>query len=151
MLCLRISRTLSQVPVTPLKCAPRLPTFATLQIRFAAPAPPLPKQNPFPSSANSPSPILTSFLTTQYPPCRPRMPPCMDHLASASAPVDHLPRISLHPSAACMQVRNAKRDTFNPSHRVRKRRHGFLSRLRTRTGRNTLKRRRLKRRSTLSH
>jgi large subunit ribosomal protein L34 len=50
-----------------------------------------------------------------------------------------------------LQVRGAKRDTFNPSHVVRKRRHGFLSRIRTRTGRMTLKRRRAKGRSTLSH
>jgi large subunit ribosomal protein L34 len=34
---------------------------------------------------------------------------------------------------------------------VRKRRHGFLSRIRTRKGRATLKRRRAKGRSTLSH
>ncbi|KAF2239351.1 hypothetical protein EV356DRAFT_171107 [Viridothelium virens] len=43
------------------------------------------------------------------------------------------------------------RNTFNPSHFVRKRRHGFLSRLRTKNGRKILKRRRLKRRTTLSH
>ncbi len=66
-------------------------------------------------------------------------------------PVDLLPKISFHPSLASIQVRNGPRDTFNPSHRVRKRRHGFLSRLRTRTGRMMLKRRRLKGRSTLSH
>ncbi|EMC91400.1 hypothetical protein BAUCODRAFT_80460, partial [Baudoinia panamericana UAMH 10762] len=50
-----------------------------------------------------------------------------------------------------LQVRGAKRDTFNPSHRVRKRRHGFLARLRSRTGRMVLKRRRAKGRNTLSH
>jgi len=50
-----------------------------------------------------------------------------------------------------MQVRGAKRDTFNPSHLVRKRRHGFLSRARSRTGRMILKRRKVKRRNTLSH
>ncbi|KAI5241423.1 hypothetical protein E4T47_06797 [Aureobasidium subglaciale] len=50
-----------------------------------------------------------------------------------------------------LQARGPKRDTFDPSHRVRKRRSGFLARLRTRNGRNLLKRRRLKKRSTLSH
>ncbi|CZT18351.1 related to ribosomal protein L34, mitochondrial [Ramularia collo-cygni] len=54
-------------------------------------------------------------------------------------------------SGSLIQLRGAKRDTFNPSHVVRKRRHGFLSRLRTRTGRMILKRRRAKGRNTLSH
>jgi large subunit ribosomal protein L34 len=49
------------------------------------------------------------------------------------------------------QIRGMKRNTYNPSHVVRKRRHGYLSRIKTRTGRMTLKRRRMKKRSTLSH
>ncbi|KAH6711262.1 hypothetical protein BKA61DRAFT_112374 [Leptodontidium sp. MPI-SDFR-AT-0119] len=48
-------------------------------------------------------------------------------------------------------VLGAPRDTFDPSHFVRKRRHGFLSRIRTRKGRALLKRRKAKKRSTLSH
>ncbi|KAH6673186.1 60S ribosomal protein-like protein L34 [Halenospora varia] len=60
-------------------------------------------------------------------------------------------KMSMHPAMASMQVRCAPRNTFNPSHFVRKRRHGFLSRLRSRTGRMTLQRRKAKRRSTLSH
>ena len=68
-----------------------------------------------------------------------------------SSSLDLLPRISTHPSLANTQVRNGPRDTYDPSHRVRKRRHGFLSRVRTRKGKNTLKRRKLKKRSTLSH
>ncbi|PYH93750.1 hypothetical protein BO71DRAFT_399472 [Aspergillus ellipticus CBS 707.79] len=43
-----------------------------------------------------------------------------------------------------------KRNTYNPSRRVQKRRHGFLARLRTRGGRNILMRRRAKGRKTLS-
>ncbi|KAL1302223.1 hypothetical protein AAFC00_002648 [Neodothiora populina] len=58
---------------------------------------------------------------------------------------------SVTPPGGLLQSRGPKRDTFDPSHRVRKRRHGFLARLKSRTGRNLLKRRRLKRRSTLSH
>jgi len=50
-----------------------------------------------------------------------------------------------------LQARGPKRDTFDPSHRVRKRRSGFLARIRTRNGRNLIKRRLLKKRSTLSH
>ncbi|KEQ83547.1 hypothetical protein M438DRAFT_35780 [Aureobasidium pullulans EXF-150] len=42
-----------------------------------------------------------------------------------------------------LQARGPKRDTFDPSHRVRKRRSGFLARIRSRNGRNL--------RSTLSH
>ncbi|KAF2474677.1 uncharacterized protein BDR25DRAFT_111033 [Lindgomyces ingoldianus] len=61
------------------------------------------------------------------------------------------PKISSHPGLLGMQIRYAIRNTYNPSHFVRKRRHGFLSRLRTRNGRKTLKRRLLKKRSTLSH
>ena len=60
-------------------------------------------------------------------------------------------QLPTQPSGLLEQVRGAKRDTFNPSHIVRKRRHGFLSRLRTRNGRAVLKRRRLKGRNTLSH
>ena len=77
----------------------------------------------------------------------------------ASSPIaDNTPTSSLaqsqptfSPLALLQQVRGAKRDTFNPSHVVRKRRHGFLARLRTRTGRMVLKRRKAKKRNTLSH
>ncbi|KAF2863514.1 hypothetical protein K470DRAFT_207759, partial [Piedraia hortae CBS 480.64] len=54
-------------------------------------------------------------------------------------------------TTSIVQTRGAKRDTYNPSHKIRKRRHGFLSRIRTRTGRKILKRRMLKGRSSLSH
>jgi large subunit ribosomal protein L34 len=53
--------------------------------------------------------------------------------------------------ASLTLVRGAKRDTFNPSHRKRKRRLGFLARLKDRHGRKILERRRAKGRSTLSH
>jgi len=42
------------------------------------------------------------------------------------------------------------RDTYNPSRRVQKRRHGYLARLKTKAGRDILKRRRLKGRRDLS-
>ncbi|KUJ15543.1 uncharacterized protein LY89DRAFT_783674 [Mollisia scopiformis] len=65
--------------------------------------------------------------------------------------LDLLPKISTHPALGATQIRCGPRNTFSPSHFVRKRRHGFLSRIRTRKGRMTLARRRAKKRSTLSH
>ncbi|QSS62215.1 60S ribosomal protein L34 [Histoplasma capsulatum] len=44
----------------------------------------------------------------------------------------------------------AKRDTYNPSRRVQKRRHGFLARLKSHSGRKILARRRAKGRKYLS-
>jgi len=65
--------------------------------------------------------------------------------------LDLLPKISSHPALGSLQIRCGPRRTFDPSHFVRKRRHGFLSRIRTRKGRMTLQRRKAKGRSTLSH
>lgn len=45
----------------------------------------------------------------------------------------------------------AKRNTYNPSRRVQKRRSGFLARVKSRTGRLLLARRRLKGRKNLSY
>ncbi|CAD6441924.1 4f01a07c-1842-4fe6-85ae-3fd20964f555 [Sclerotinia trifoliorum] len=72
-------------------------------------------------------------------------------IASEAASLDLLPKISTHPALSTTQVRCGPRNTFSPSHFVRKRRHGFLSRIKTRKGRATLQRRKSKRRSTLSH
>ena len=44
----------------------------------------------------------------------------------------------------------SRRDTYNPSRRVQKRRHGFLARIRTRSGRAIIHRRRAKGRRWLS-
>lgn len=70
---------------------------------------------------------------------------------TAATTLDLLPKISAHPALSSTQVRCGPRNTFSPSHFVRKRRHGFLSRLRTRKGRALLQRRKAKKRSTLSH
>jgi large subunit ribosomal protein L34 len=53
-------------------------------------------------------------------------------------------------SAALLGYRR-RMDTYNPSRRVQKRRHGYLARLRTRGGQAILKRRKLKLRSNVSY
>ncbi|KAI1422198.1 hypothetical protein F5Y12DRAFT_717605 [Xylaria sp. FL1777] len=75
----------------------------------------------------------------------------------ANAPegvVDIVPKSSItaHPAlAGPQQIRCAPRGTLARSSRlIRKRRHGFLSRLRTRNGRKTLQRRKDKKRFNLS-
>ncbi|KAH8663954.1 hypothetical protein BX600DRAFT_287510 [Xylariales sp. PMI_506] len=59
--------------------------------------------------------------------------------------------ITTHPSFGGLQVRCGPRPTMARSSRlIRKRRHGFLSRVQSRTGRRTLQRRRTKGRHSLS-
>ncbi|KAI0403664.1 hypothetical protein F4802DRAFT_570524 [Xylaria palmicola] len=74
--------------------------------------------------------------------------------ASEGVALDIVPRSSItaHPAlAGPQQVRCGPRPTMARSSRlVRKRRHGFLSRLKTRNGQKTLQRRREKKRSILS-
>ncbi|KAH7072879.1 ribosomal protein L34-domain-containing protein [Paraphoma chrysanthemicola] len=72
-------------------------------------------------------------------------------LGSTSETLDLMGKISAHPGLGSMQIRCGPRDTYNPSHLVRKRRHGFLSRIRTKKGRKLLMRRLKKGRWNLSH
>jgi large subunit ribosomal protein L34 len=59
--------------------------------------------------------------------------------------------ISAHPALAAMQIRCAPRNTMNVTSRlIRKRRHGFLSRIRTKKGRKLLLARRQKGRLRLA-
>ncbi|KAI5780895.1 hypothetical protein EDC01DRAFT_667617 [Geopyxis carbonaria] len=93
---------------------------------------------------------FTSFLT----PLRPRilLPSTTTATSTETGALDTLaPRISASPVLRALQVRNGPRNTFNPSHFVRKRRAGFLARLKSRTGRKVLTRRKLKGRRHLSH
>lgn len=71
-------------------------------------------------------------------------------IPSADA-LDLASKISSHPALGSIQIRCGPRDTYNPSHFVRKRRHGFLSRIRTKKGRKLLMRRVKKGRWNLSH
>ncbi|CAE6415589.1 unnamed protein product [Rhizoctonia solani] len=52
---------------------------------------------------------------------------------------------------ALLQARHSHGDEYQPSQRVRKRRHGFLARKRKRTGRKVLARRKAKGRRSLTH
>ncbi|OBT70207.1 hypothetical protein VE03_00086 [Pseudogymnoascus sp. 23342-1-I1] len=98
-------------------------------------------------------PSLTSTPTSFAPRAPSTLSASIDSTTTGSSSeiLDLLPKISTHPSLAGIQVRCGPRNTFSPSHFVRKRRHGFLSRVRTRKGRATLLRRKSKGRSTLSH
>lgn len=95
-------------------------------------------------TASRPLSLLTQLSRRPAAPRRPALPISDDIPASSLRPLSQ-------PSLPLLQVRGAKRDTYNPSHRVRKRRHGFLARLRSRTGRKILRRRRAKGRNTMSH
>jgi large subunit ribosomal protein L34 len=84
-------------------------------------------------------------------PTRPRISSTRTALETALTSSEIETSTTPGPSASLTFVRGAKRDTFNPSHRKRKRRLGFLARLKDRHGRKILERRRAKSRSTLSH
>ncbi|RKF83588.1 hypothetical protein GcC1_001014 [Golovinomyces cichoracearum] len=100
------------------------------------------------------NPTPSSLFLSKKPslPITPFLPDSMTGLASSYENTsDILPRITSHPAFSAVQIRCGPRNTFNPSHFVRKRRHGFLSRINTRKGRMTIGRRKAKKRSTLSH
>jgi large subunit ribosomal protein L34 len=151
MLCLRCSRGLGATltsSLLPQIARNSAPVFKASSKRYVSHH--LPAQSP----SNTVYRTFTSFLTPS------RRPTIFPSRTSSSLPtnvtvgeeaLDLQPKISTHPALGSIQVRCGPRNTFNPSHFVRKRRHGFLSRIRTRKGRATLKRRRAKGRSTLSH
>ncbi|CAK1368147.1 hypothetical protein CB0940_11167 [Cercospora beticola] len=89
--------------------------------------------------------LLTTTLT------RPALTPTRPSLPASSVESTTFAQPTSLTGLSISQVRGAKRDTYNPSHVVRKRRHGYLSRAKTRTGMMIIKRRRAKKRSTMSH
>ncbi|KAG5928036.1 hypothetical protein E4U42_001382 [Claviceps africana] len=109
-------------------------------------------------------PLLASPLArtprtfTTLSPLRPSLTPLrrtnLPQLLPAAAPeADLLPRsaLSSHPALGSLQVRFGPRNTMNGHTRlVQKRRHGFLCRMRSRTGRKILWRRREKGRKQLA-
>ncbi|KAJ9668876.1 hypothetical protein H2201_001122 [Coniosporium apollinis] len=144
MQCLRCLRSFARPPIqlqtSLLRATPKLqgsPAQQTRPLSLLPPRRPILQQPSLGPSAASPAvPSATTLIPSP---------------SSSSGTLDLLPRISAHPGLASQQVRCGPRDTYNPSHLVRKRRHGFLARIRTRTGRNILKRRRAKGRKSLTH
>ncbi|KAL3428309.1 50S ribosomal protein L34 [Phlyctema vagabunda] len=132
MLCLRCSRGLNALPKSLL--TPRTLQKASFQASAKR-------------TFTSITPLRPTLSPSAFKPAFSNAEP----IAESAAPLDLMPKLSTHPALGATQIRCGPRDTFSPSHFVRKRRHGFLSRLRTRKGRNTLARRRAKKRSTLSH
>lgn len=98
---------------------------------------------------------IVTRLTRQFSFLSLRRPQLLATPRSVESPVTSHPTSTTlttpNPAVLSLQVRNHRRATYKPSHRVRKRRHGFLSRVKTRTGRAMLKRRRAKGRHRLSH
>uniref|UniRef100_A0A093V814 Large ribosomal subunit protein bL34m n=1 Tax=Talaromyces marneffei PM1 TaxID=1077442 RepID=A0A093V814_TALMA len=89
------------------------------------------------------SSLFSSISTT-----RPVLPCNNTRTAMALNPMTPLlNQIRSFSASACLA---GKRATYRPSRLVQKRRHGFLARLRTRTGRKIIMRRRLKGRKDLS-
>ncbi|KAF2141695.1 uncharacterized protein K452DRAFT_271362 [Aplosporella prunicola CBS 121167] len=129
MQCFRCLRAVAPRPVL---SVPRAPISALQQLRsisiLSAKRPQL-----LPAHASVPQPLSIAPATAD------------------AETADILPKVSSHPALAGIQVRNGPRDTYDPSNLVRKRRHGFLSRIRTKKGKKLLKRRKAKGRTTLSH
>jgi large subunit ribosomal protein L34 len=153
MLCLRCSRGVSafSIPSIAPRAVQNSPLRASAQ-RYAIPTLFQARTNLIGyRSFTSLAPRRPTIFPSSLRPSFAASPSATPTGASAAAPLDLLPKISTHPALGATQIRCGPRNTFSPSHFVRKRRHGFLSRNRTRKGRATLLRRRLKRRTTLSH
>lgn len=102
------------------------------------------------SLLNARRPMLSSTPSTLAAPGAPSTAAATTTTTSSET-LDIMAKISASPAFAGVQIRCGPRDTYNPSHIVRKRRHGFLSRLRTKKGRKLLMRRLVKGRTNLSH
>ncbi|OJJ53210.1 hypothetical protein ASPSYDRAFT_51343 [Aspergillus sydowii CBS 593.65] len=110
-----------------------------------------PALNPLTSLSRAPQSRPFSLATSTIAPTRPTLPalPSQSQQTQSLAPVT---------SAIAQQSRSfsassslaGRRSTYNPSRRVQKRRHGFLSRLRTKSGRKIIARRRDKGRKSMS-
>ncbi|GAD96407.1 60S ribosomal protein L34 [Paecilomyces variotii No. 5] len=138
MLCLRCSRALPSA----FNASSRV-TAQSQILRFASRTPSartfsslLNSQRPALSIHRAHSPIISSLATNSA-----------NATAAPSAPLALTSQSRSFSASASLA---GKRDTYNPSRRVQKRRHGFLARLRSRGGRKILLRRRAKGRKFLS-
>ncbi|KAL2007049.1 hypothetical protein VTN00DRAFT_8487 [Thermoascus crustaceus] len=146
MLCLRCCRALpSAVRATATAARPQIARL------------------PSPSASSATTRTFSSLLFQQQQPCQqssrissllrtsPSFPSATTTTSSSLIPTQT-------PAQQQQQARSfsasaslaGKRNTYNPSRRVQKRRHGFLARLRSRGGRKILMRRRAKGRKWLS-
>ncbi|KAK8100809.1 uncharacterized protein PG998_007789 [Apiospora kogelbergensis] len=99
-----------------------------------------------------PSARQTTIFRTSQPTCAP-VPSSAAAVPGSDSVLDIVPKtaISSSPIFGGVQIRCGPRPTMATTSRlVRKRRHGFLSRIRHRNGRRTLQRRRTKSRHVLS-
>ncbi|KAF2740536.1 hypothetical protein EJ04DRAFT_455763 [Polyplosphaeria fusca] len=120
--------------------------------------PSLARMTPIRQSQTPSSSRALSILTPRRPILQPTstlapstQPSATSSVLPSPETLDILPKISSHPGLASLQIRCGPRDTYNPSHLVRKRRHGWLARIKTKNGRKMLMRRILKGRWNLSH
>ncbi|KAH9878640.1 hypothetical protein IAQ61_001912 [Plenodomus lingam] len=121
---------------------------ATTPLRPTLPHTPFSQRSPLqrPFSALAPRrPTLSQTLPHTL------LPPPGTLSTTPPATLDLAGKISAHPGLGSIQIRCGPRDTYNPSHVVRKRRHGFLSRIRTKKGRKMIMRRLKKGRWNICH
>ncbi|CBQ70963.1 related to 50S ribosomal protein L34 [Sporisorium reilianum SRZ2] len=125
---------------------PRLSPFRPL-LRLAT--------SPIASTSYAAAPLLTRTLPTRTPsPLRSTLPAPPSLLSSSSSTI--LSLLSAPKTAAAVAVAQQTRSVsygseYQPSQRIRKRRHGFLARIKTKNGRKTIMRRRFRGKAKLSH
>ncbi|KAK2805463.1 hypothetical protein FQN51_000289 [Onygenales sp. PD_10] len=145
MLCLQCSRATALRPAkflleslprqsAPLNTTTQLRTFSHLLQRRAAPTPTL--SSILPRLLQQQTPTTTTTITAQSTP-------------TTTIAATALSLTSTRPFSASAAL-GGPRDTYRPSRRVQKRRHGYLARLKSQSGRKILARRRAKGRKYLS-
>ncbi|KAK2752320.1 hypothetical protein FQN55_007360 [Onygenales sp. PD_40] len=146
MLCLQCSRATALRPAkflleslprqsAPLNATSQLRTFSHLLQRRAAPTPTL-SSSILPRLLQQQTPTTTTTITAQSTP-------------TTTITATALSLTSTRPFSASAAL-GGPRDTYRPSRRVQKRRHGYLARLKSQSGRKILARRRAKGRKYLS-